>query len=232
MTYGDGATSFTGPLTALDDCGHEITHAVTTNSAKLTYSYESGALNESFSDIFGEAIENYGRPTQWSWKIGEDITPGNAGIRDMSNPNVKNHAKYYKGSKWYTGTLDDGGVHWNSGVQNYWYYLITMGAKGTNEIGNVFSVDSLGFVKSGKVASLIKTMKGVLIGSDFLKLSDGIKFLEINTDVDITDTMISKLELDNLFNYLTTNAYTKLVLIYKTNSLAIYCQQRSGRVFI
>jgi len=62
-------------------------------------------------------------------------------------------------------------------------------------------------------------MKGVLIGSDFLKLSDGIKFLEINTDVDITDTMISKLELDNLFNYLTTNAYTKLVLIYKTKHI-------------
>lgn len=62
-------------------------------------------------------------------------------------------------------------------------------------------------------------MKGVLIGSDFLKLSDSIKFLEINTDVDITDTMMSKLELDNLFNYLTTNAYTKLVLIYKTKHI-------------
>jgi len=63
-------------------------------------------------------------------------------------------------------------------------------------------------------------MKGVLIGSDFLKLATGVKFLETNTDVDITDTMLSKLELDNLFNYLTTNAYTKLVLIYKIKHIA------------
>ncbi len=158
MSYGDGATSFTGPLTALDVCGHEITHAVTTNSANLTYANESGALNESFSDVFGETIENYGRPTQWNWKIGEDITAGNAGIRDMSNPNAKSQPKYYKGTSWYplsaspTSANDYGGVHYNSGVQNYWYYLITMGAKGTNEIGNVFSVDSLGFIKSAKIA--------------------------------------------------------------------------------
>jgi len=58
-------------------------------------------------------------------------------------------------------------------------------------------------------------MKGVLIGADFLKLTNGIKFLEINTDVDITNTMIEMLELDNFTNYLTTNGYTKLVLIYK-----------------
>ena len=153
MTYGDGdGVNFTGPLISLDVCGHEIAHAVTQYSADLTYSYESGALNESFSDVFGEAIENFGRPTQWSWKIGEDITPGNAGIRNMSNPNLNSHPKYYKGVSWYFGAGDNGGVHLNSGVQNYWYYLITMGAKGTNEIGNVFSVDSLGFVKSGKVA--------------------------------------------------------------------------------
>jgi hypothetical protein len=63
-------------------------------------------------------------------------------------------------------------------------------------------------------------MKGVLIGSDFLKLTNGIKFLEINTDVDITNTMIEKLELDSLFNYLTTNTYTKLVLIYKTKHIS------------
>jgi hypothetical protein len=63
-------------------------------------------------------------------------------------------------------------------------------------------------------------MKGVLIGSDFLKLADGIKFLEINTDVDITDTMMEKLELDNLISYLTTNGYTKLVLIYKLKHLS------------
>jgi hypothetical protein len=63
-------------------------------------------------------------------------------------------------------------------------------------------------------------MKGVLIGSDFLKLSDGIKFLEINTDIDITTTMMGMLELDNLINYLKTNEYTKLVLIYKNKHIS------------
>jgi hypothetical protein len=63
-------------------------------------------------------------------------------------------------------------------------------------------------------------MKGVLIGSDFLKLADSIKFLEINTDVDITSTMVEMLELNSLINYLTTNGYTKLVLIYKTKHIS------------
>lgn len=158
MTYGDGdGVSFT-PLTALDVCGHEITHAVTTNSANLKYENESGALNESFSDIFGETIEAFARPSKWSWKIGEDITPGNGGIRDMSNPGVNGQPKYYKGVNWYplsaspSSTNDYGGVHTNSGVQNYWYYLITNGSKGTNEKGNTFAIDTLGFTKAAKIA--------------------------------------------------------------------------------
>src|SRR5690606_29960198 len=72
MTYGDGNTY--NPLTSIDVCGHEITHAVTTNSANLIYRNESGQLNESFSDIFGNAIERYGKPNGYSWKIGEEIT--------------------------------------------------------------------------------------------------------------------------------------------------------------
>ena len=63
-------------------------------------------------------------------------------------------------------------------------------------------------------------MKGVLIGSDFLKLATDIKFLEINTDVDITPTMIEMLELNNLISYLTTNGFTKLVLIYKSKHIS------------
>lgn len=152
MTYGDGnGTTFT-PLTGLDVCGHEIAHAVTTNSANLVYSYESGALNESFSDIFGNTIEAWARPTQWNWRIGEDITPSKNGIRSMVNPNLFNHPKFYKGVSWYSGAGDNGGVHYNSGVQNYWYYLIANGAKGTNEKGWSFQIDSLGMTKAGKIA--------------------------------------------------------------------------------
>jgi gliding motility-associated-like protein len=150
MTYGDGS-SFK-PLTSIDVCGHEITHAVTSNSANLVYSYESGALNESFSDVFGNTIENWARPTQWSWKIGEDITFSGNGLRNMSNPNLFGNPKFYKGVSWYSGAGDNGGVHSNSGVQNYWYYLIANGSKGTNEKGWTFAIDTLGFAKSAKIA--------------------------------------------------------------------------------
>jgi len=150
MTYGDG-NNFK-PLTALDVCGHEIAHAVTTNTANLVYQNESGQLNESFSDIFGQSIEIWSRPTQNSWKIGEDITNDGTGLRNMEDPNIKNHPKYYKGNKWYFGTGDNGGVHLNSGVQNYWYYLIANGASGTNEVGNAFNIPTIGLTKAGQIA--------------------------------------------------------------------------------
>lgn len=150
MTYGDG--NVFKPLTAIDVCGHEITHAVTSNSANLVYSYESGALNESFSDIFGNTIEAYARPTQWNWKIGEDITSGGSGLRNMANPNLNSNPKFYIGNYWYGGSGDNGGVHTNSGVQNYWYYLIAQGASGTNEKGWSFKIDSLGLAKAGAIA--------------------------------------------------------------------------------
>lgn len=150
MTYGDGNTF--KPLTSIDVCGHEVTHAVTTYSAGLIYSYESGALNESFSDIFGNTIERYARPTQYSWKIGEDITTTGTGLRNMLNPLLKGHPRCYKGTSWYAGAGDNGGVHTNSGVQNWWYYLITEGGKGTNDFAQAFKVDSLGIISAGKIA--------------------------------------------------------------------------------
>lgn len=154
MTYGDGdpSTILNVPLTSLDVCGHEIAHAVTNYSADLVYQDESGQLNESFSDIFGQSIEIWSRPLQWSWKIGEDITSTGNGIRNMQNPNLNNQPKYYKGNLWYSGTGDYGGVHYNSGVQNYWFYLITSGASGTNEVGNTFNISQLGLTKSAAIA--------------------------------------------------------------------------------
>ncbi|MCB9240355.1 MAG: M4 family metallopeptidase [Flavobacteriales bacterium] len=152
MTYGDGDSSVFTPLTSIDVCGHEISHAVTTNSAALIYKNESGALNESFSDIFGNSIEFYAKPASASWKIGEDITPNGSGIRHMHNPKAKNHPDTYKGSKWRTGTADNGGVHSNSGVQNFWYYLLCEGGSGTNDNGDSYNVDSIGLFKAEKVA--------------------------------------------------------------------------------
>ncbi|PBQ31322.1 hypothetical protein CNR22_05945 [Sphingobacteriaceae bacterium] len=149
MTYGDGGSGYT-IFTGLDVCGHEITHGLTSNSGNLTYSNESGALNEAFSDIFGQSIENYARPNQWSWKIGEDIT--NGGLRDMSNPSSFFNPDTYGGTYYYTGTADNGGVHTNSGVANYWFYLLTSGGSGTNDISNAYSVSGIGFTDAAAIA--------------------------------------------------------------------------------
>jgi len=155
MTYGDGASTFK-PLTALDVCGHEIGHAVCEKTANLTYSGESGAMNEGFSDCWGASIEKYtadllGLTGKSTWDIGEEIMRAGGALRSMSDPNLYGQPAYYKGKSWYTGTADNGGVHTNSGVLNYWYYLVAVGKTGTNEVGNTFSVAGIGLTDAAKI---------------------------------------------------------------------------------
>ena len=154
MTYGDGNVSQGyRPLVSLDICGHEITHGVTTYAANLTYSKEPGALNESFSDIFGECIENYAKGSN-DWMMSCDIgVNGNcAAFRSMVNPNQFSDPDTYKGTNWYTGTSDNGGVHTNSGVQNKWFYILSTGETGVNDNGYSYSVTGIGIDKAANVA--------------------------------------------------------------------------------
>jgi Zn-dependent metalloprotease len=153
MTYGDGDGTSNGPLTSLDVCGHEITHGVTEYSANLIYQDEPGGMNEAFSDIMGAAIEFYASPATGDWFVGEDFDlTGGHGFRNMSNPNEFQQPDTYLGTYWYIGVLDNGGVHTNSGVANYWYYLLTEGGSGTNDIGNVFTVSAIGLEKATQIA--------------------------------------------------------------------------------
>lgn len=152
MTYGDGNGTSVTPLTSIDVCGHEISHAVTTTSANLMYSYESGALNESFSDIFGNAIEYYADASQFSWRMGEDILSSGLGFRNMANPNEMGDPDTYEGAFWHTAASDNGGVHTNSGVQNFWFYLLSTGGSGTNDIGDYYVVDSMGIYTAEAIA--------------------------------------------------------------------------------
>lgn len=151
MTYGDG-NNF-NPLVSLDVVGHEITHGVTDYEADLVYSYESGALNESFSDIFAEVIEHYAKGSN-DWKIGAEITPAGNGIRSMSNPNLFSDPDTYLGDYWYQGSGDNGGVHINSGVQNFWFYLLVNGGSGTNDRGDAYSVTGIGMEDAAAIAYL------------------------------------------------------------------------------
>lgn len=149
MTYGDGNSNST-PYTALDIAGHEITHGLTDNTADLIYQGESGALNESFSDIFGISMEFVARPAQANWELGEDL---GFVIRNMQNPNAEGDPDTYFGTNWASLTGgDNGGVHSNSGIQNFWYYLLVNGGSGTNDNGDVYSVNGLGLTDASKIA--------------------------------------------------------------------------------
>jgi thermolysin len=147
MTYGDGNGSSFSPLVTLDIAGHEMTHGVTQYSANLTYANESGALNESMSDVFGAMVELYARggsPTADTWKIGEQCyTPSTAGdaLRYMNDPHLAGNGGYTSNddpdhySERYTGTADSGGVHINSGIGNKAFYLAVAG--GTHHLSGV-----------------------------------------------------------------------------------------------
>ncbi|RIY07063.1 M4 family metallopeptidase, partial [Hymenobacter rubripertinctus] len=162
MTYGDGATTFK-PLAALDVCGHEIGHAICEKTANLTYANESGAMNEGFSDIWGACVEaravtQFGLTGKSTFLIGEEVKKAGGALRSMSNPNQYGQPDTYKGTYWKATTTtpnntnDQGGVHTNSGVLNYWFYLLSQGGSGTNDIGSAYSVTGVGIDAAAKIA--------------------------------------------------------------------------------
>ena len=154
MTYGDGDAYWYSPLVGIDVVGHELTHGVTEYSANLIYANESGALNESFSDIFGIAVEFYVEGSNANWLIGENFTLQYPFvIRSMENPNIAECADTYKGTYWIENRgIDYGGVHTNSGVQNFWFYLLSVGGTGTNDNGDPYSVTGIGIDDASKIA--------------------------------------------------------------------------------
>ncbi|HEX7809697.1 MAG TPA: M4 family metallopeptidase [Thermoanaerobaculia bacterium] len=132
LVYGDGdGSQFYMLGNALDVGAHELTHAVTSYSANLVYSNESGALNEGTSDIMAAAVEAWkdGAVSSDTWKVGEDITtPGTAGdaLRYMNDPVADGSSYDYYPTR-YTGTGDNGGVHLNSGIANLAFKLMVTG---------------------------------------------------------------------------------------------------------
>jgi bacillolysin len=128
--------------TASDDVvAHEWGHAYTQYTSNLIYSYESGALNESFSDIWGETIDlinNYEDDGEDNsvrtdlnnsvrWKMGEDTETFDGVIRDMWDPTLYNNPGKVTDNEYYCDTGDNGGVHYNSGIPNHAYALIVDG---------------------------------------------------------------------------------------------------------
>lgn len=152
MTYGSGSS---GGFTGIDIVGHEITHGLTSMNAGLVYASESGALNESYSDIFGACIEFYAKPMTFNWLIGETV----GGIRNMANPSAFGDPDTYGGTGWMntvgctpSGANDQCGVHSNSGVSNYWFYLLAIGGSGVNDLSTSYTVTGLGMTDASRIA--------------------------------------------------------------------------------
>ncbi|MET7830948.1 MULTISPECIES: M4 family metallopeptidase [unclassified Streptomyces] len=126
MTYGDGSGN-THPLTSLDVAGHEMSHGVTSNTAGLNYSGESGGLNEATSDIFGTGVEFYAANSTdvGDYLIGEKININGDGtpLRYMDKPSKDGGSKDSWSST--VGNLD---VHYSSGVANHFFYLLSEGS--------------------------------------------------------------------------------------------------------
>lgn len=118
MTFGDGATRFY-PLVSLDVVAHETSHGFTSQNSNLTYSGQSGGINEAFSDIAGEAAEYYMSGTN-DWQVGAQIfkTAGKA-LRYFDDPTKD--GKSIGSAKNYTSGMD---VHYSSGVFNKAFYTL------------------------------------------------------------------------------------------------------------
>ncbi|MCB0896085.1 MAG: M4 family metallopeptidase [Nocardioidaceae bacterium] len=126
MTYGDGDGTNYGPLVSLDVAGHEMSHGVTENTAGLTYSGESGGLNEATSDIFGTMVEFFANNANdpGDYLIGEEFDLKNhVGFRRMDNPAADGSSLNCWSSS--AGNVD---VHYSSGIGNHFFYLLSEGS--------------------------------------------------------------------------------------------------------
>lgn len=163
MVYGDGdGTNFSPFARAFDVVAHELTHAVTEDTANLVYQKEPGALNEAMSDIMASAAEAYvdGGITSTTWDIGEDCyTPGTSGdaLRYMDNPTADGYSADYYPERLYPdpctpnqNTNDLCGVHGNSGIANLAFVLLSQGGTHPRNKTSV-NVPALGLSKAEQI---------------------------------------------------------------------------------
>ncbi|MGD9978879.1 MAG: M4 family metallopeptidase, partial [Bacteroidales bacterium] len=157
IRLGDGNNNFR-ILAAFDVIAHEFGHGVCQETCALEYEKESGAINESLSDIWAATIEEYSVPLKQEWRIGEEITLNTTALRAMDNPNLLGQPDTYGGTFWTNpecGTPSDGndycGVHTNSGVMNFWFYLLAEGGTGTNDNGDCYFVEGIGIEDAAEI---------------------------------------------------------------------------------
>ena len=157
MTYGDGDGVTFNPFDSLDVAGHEMTHGVTSITAKLVYSGESGGLNEATSDIFGTAVEFYANNPNdpGDYFIGEKLyKSGTSALRSMIQPSADGVS-----ADCYYATLGSLDVHYSSGVANHFFYLLAEGSapNAYSSIGSKTCIAGNTRVASGGAAAPVVT---------------------------------------------------------------------------
>lgn len=172
--------------TASDDViAHEWGHAYTDSTNNLIYQWESGAINESYSDIWGETIDllnNYEDAGEDNsirtssncgpsnrWKIAEDATAFGSNIRDMWNPNCKGDPGKLTDNQYLCGTADNGGVHINSGIPNHAYALLVDGGTFNGQ-----TITGIGFTKAAHIFWRAQSQY-LTATSDFNNLADALE---------------------------------------------------------
>lgn len=152
-------------LNTYDILGHEFTHGIILHSNPLPNERVSGAIGESFSDIFGLMVERYAKFGTYNWTIGED-----AGliVRNMFLPGMTLHPTYFQDPNFWANpnnlANDNGGVHINCGVQNRWFYLLSMGGSQvvwTNNAPSNRIVSGIGIDKAARIAYYAMTNKAL-----------------------------------------------------------------------
>jgi len=148
MLFGDGDGTMFTPLTnSLDVIGHELTHGVTQYTAGLSYVDQSGALNESISDVFGSLVKQYAKgqdAASADWLIGNDIVGPTLApaLRSLKSPGQANpHDTQPATMDQFVHTSQDhGGVHTNSGIPNHAFYVVatTMGGNAWDKAGKIW----------------------------------------------------------------------------------------------
>lgn len=148
MFFGDGdGQMLTDTTKGIDVVGHELTHGVTQHEANLRYSGQSGALNESVSDVFGSLVKQYqlGQDAAAAdWLIGADIVGPQLApaLRSMKAPGTANQYDNQPSTMdgYVHTTSDNGGVHTNSGIPNHAFYLIatTIGGNAWEAAGQIW----------------------------------------------------------------------------------------------
>lgn len=186
MVMGDGFAS------ADDVIGHEMTHGVTSHESNLFYYMQSGAINEAYSDIFGEYVDQVnGRgndSVEARWVMGEDlpIVP----IRNMKNPPAFSDPDRMDSEYYVCGDSDNGGVHSNSGVANKAAYLLTDGGS-----FNGYEISGIGLNKTA--ALFYEAQTNILIsGSDYFDLYNALKQAAVNLGYSSVDRLELEKALD------------------------------------